>query len=227
MIDSLRQVVLALARARTPEDLAQCLAMGIARERTVALARVWVREPGEILRLRGSAGTPSGGGSYNRLDGEFSCIQVGDGKIGAIAATGEARIVCGLRGDEEWLTNSNWIARQAVRAFVGYPLRIEARCIGVLAIFDRSVPSDAALDELRFIADLATIRLDAVRATSIAASGAAVVTRAELREIERRSIQAALARTGGRVFGASGAAALLGMKPTTLASRITALGLSR
>ena len=40
-------------------------------------------------------------------------------------------------------------------------------------------------------------------------------------------IQAALQQSGGKVFGPSGAAELLNMKPTTLASRIKALGLRR
>jgi transcriptional regulator with GAF, ATPase, and Fis domain len=56
---------------------------------------------------------------------------------------------------------------------------------------------------------------------------AAILTRHELRRQERESIAAALKRSGGKVFGAGGAAELLGMKPTTLASRIKALGLAR
>ncbi|MGH8047805.1 MAG: sigma 54-interacting transcriptional regulator [Chthoniobacterales bacterium] len=59
------------------------------------------------------------------------------------------------------------------------------------------------------------------------ADGAPLLTRAELKQHERASIAAALAQTGGRVSGPEGAAALLGMKPTTLASRIRALGLER
>ncbi|MGB8170096.1 MAG: sigma 54-interacting transcriptional regulator [Chthoniobacteraceae bacterium] len=58
-------------------------------------------------------------------------------------------------------------------------------------------------------------------------SAAPVFTRADLKQRERESIAAALAQTNGKVFGPAGAAALLGMKPTTLASRIQALGLKR
>ncbi|MGE3173460.1 MAG: sigma 54-interacting transcriptional regulator [Planctomycetota bacterium] len=58
--------------------------------------------------------------------------------------------------------------------------------------------------------------------------GAAPVrTRAALRLEERRNLEAALQRSGGKVFGAGGAAELLGMKPTTLASRLKALGIDR
>ena len=38
-------------------------------------------------------------------------------------------------------------------------------------------------------------------------------------------IEAALSRCGGRVYGPNGAAALLGLPATTLASRIRVLGL--
>lgn len=59
------------------------------------------------------------------------------------------------------------------------------------------------------------------------AAPAALLTRDELKRHERESISAALKQSGGKVFGENGAAELLGMKPTTLASRIKALGLSR
>jgi transcriptional regulator with GAF, ATPase, and Fis domain len=54
-----------------------------------------------------------------------------------------------------------------------------------------------------------------------------LLTRAAQKRLERESIVAALKQSGGRIFGADGAAELLGMKPTTLASRIKALRISR
>jgi transcriptional regulator of acetoin/glycerol metabolism len=54
-----------------------------------------------------------------------------------------------------------------------------------------------------------------------------VRTEAEMQELMRRNIIAALRETGGRVSGASGAAALLDIQPTTLYSRIKALGIDR
>lgn len=55
----------------------------------------------------------------------------------------------------------------------------------------------------------------------------ALLTRNELKRQERDGIAAALKQTGGKIFGPGGAAELLGMKPTTLASRISALRLNR
>jgi formate hydrogenlyase transcriptional activator len=55
----------------------------------------------------------------------------------------------------------------------------------------------------------------------------AILTDAELKRRERENLTAALARTGGKIFGPTGAAALLGMKPTTVISRLKAFGLGR
>jgi transcriptional regulator with GAF, ATPase, and Fis domain len=53
-----------------------------------------------------------------------------------------------------------------------------------------------------------------------------ILTTTELREFERQNIERALAASEGRIYGSRGAAALLGMKPTTLWSRIRALGIT-
>jgi transcriptional regulator with GAF, ATPase, and Fis domain len=53
-----------------------------------------------------------------------------------------------------------------------------------------------------------------------------ILTDAELRQLECDNIQRALEAAGGKVYGKKGAAELLDIKPTTLASRIKKLGLS-
>ena len=55
----------------------------------------------------------------------------------------------------------------------------------------------------------------------------AVLTELEWRQRERENMQAALAKSGWRIHGAGGAAELLGLKPTTLISRMKKLGLKR
>jgi DNA-binding NtrC family response regulator len=50
---------------------------------------------------------------------------------------------------------------------------------------------------------------------------------ATLREMEREHILATLARTGWKVRGKNGAAEALGMKPSTLESRMAKLGIKR
>ena len=50
-----------------------------------------------------------------------------------------------------------------------------------------------------------------------------ILTDAQIRELERSNMQAALTATKGKLFGKGGAADLLGIKPTTLASRLKRL----
>jgi formate hydrogenlyase transcriptional activator len=59
------------------------------------------------------------------------------------------------------------------------------------------------------------------------AARAALLTRDELKRQEREAIINALKQTNGKVSGPGGAAELLGMKPSTLASRISSLGIDR
>jgi transcriptional regulator with GAF, ATPase, and Fis domain len=54
-----------------------------------------------------------------------------------------------------------------------------------------------------------------------------ILTETELRERERDNILAALNKAGWKIHGAAGAAELLGVKPTTLISRVKKLGLKK
>ncbi len=54
-----------------------------------------------------------------------------------------------------------------------------------------------------------------------------VATRDDWKRQERESIMRALQQTGGKVSGPGGAAELLGMRPTTLSSRLKAMGITR
>ncbi len=61
--------------------------------------------------------------------------------------------------------------------------------------------------------------------TTVQASKDEVLTVSDLRFFEANNIRRALERTGGKIYGPGGAAELLDMKPTTLASRIKSLGI--
>jgi transcriptional regulator of acetoin/glycerol metabolism len=52
-------------------------------------------------------------------------------------------------------------------------------------------------------------------------------TEQEWRRMERDNLKAALEASGGKITGPSGAAALLGINPNTLASRLRTLGLRK
>jgi len=54
-----------------------------------------------------------------------------------------------------------------------------------------------------------------------------ILTYEDLRRLEKENILNALHKTNWRVSGAGGAAELLGMKPTTLASQMKAFGIHK
>jgi PAS domain S-box-containing protein len=63
------------------------------------------------------------------------------------------------------------------------------------------------------------------RRTPAAVAGPSILTDDDRRERDRVNILAALEASGGKIFGHGGAAELLDVKPTTLASRIKTLGI--
>lgn len=65
------------------------------------------------------------------------------------------------------------------------------------------------------------------RPESLARDTSEVLTEKQLRKLEADNIRRALEATSRRVSGPDGAAALLGLKPTTLASRMKKLGIER
>ena len=54
-----------------------------------------------------------------------------------------------------------------------------------------------------------------------------VFSKDEIDRLERRNILAALEKTSWKIYGPGGAAEMLGVKPTTLAARVTRMGLKR
>lgn len=65
------------------------------------------------------------------------------------------------------------------------------------------------------------------KATAATRDDSAVVPLPDIKRRERKSILAALDEANGKVYGPGGAARLLGVKPTTLASKMKSLGIER
>jgi transcriptional regulator of acetoin/glycerol metabolism len=66
------------------------------------------------------------------------------------------------------------------------------------------------------------VHLPSQRGEASAAAGLAT-----LREVERAHLRRVLQATGGKLYGPGGAAEVLGLKPSTLQSRMSKLGVSR
>ncbi|MEO6740029.1 MAG: sigma 54-interacting transcriptional regulator, partial [Chthoniobacteraceae bacterium] len=163
-----------------PEVLS-AIVEGISRCQKVVLARIWLIEPGDIcdicslrkdcpdqtrcLHLVASAGNSKDPKTdYTRLDGAFRRFPLGVRKIGRIGQSGEPLLLAGLRGDEEWIADPKWIKREKVKTVAAQPLVFRGEVMGVLAIFDAGVLSDADFQWLRVFADHAAVSIANARA---------------------------------------------------------------
>ena len=80
---------------------------------------------------------------------------------------------------------------------------------------------------LRLDLSLPQARAVAAPADSVERAHQGVLTEKQMRELQKQNLVAALKQTDWRVSGKNGAAALLGVKPTTLTDRIKSFGIRR
>ena len=186
-------------------------------------------------------------GVTRRVDGSFRRFPIGARQVGRVALTLEPFVARGnLAGAA--LADPAWLATHRVASFAALPLEHRGQCLGVLALFTRRALEERDVEWLALAARQAAFALAQGRALAdvdrARAQLAAELTEARarvatapapsppdtpawlrpLRDIEREVIERVLEHTAGRVSGPRGAAAILGMKPTTLDSRIRKLG---
>src|ERR1044072_376059 len=119
----------------------------IVRHLDASFARIWLLNKDEsMLELQASAGM------YRRLDGSYSRIPVGDLKVGLIAREKKAHLTNDVMNDPR-VSDKSWAQENGMVAFAGYPLLVEDRLIGVVAIFARHTLSQSILDTLGSVAD--------------------------------------------------------------------------
>ena len=113
-----------------------------------AFARVWTIERGsDVLELQASAGM------YTHTDGPHGRVPVGKFKIGLIAAERRPHLTNSVVGDPR-VGDQEWAGREGMVAFAGYPLLVEDRLAGVLALFSRkALPADT-LEALASVANI-------------------------------------------------------------------------
>lgn len=137
--------------ALTREDslraaLRRC-ADGMVRNLDAALARIWtVDDAARTLQLCASAGIPT------PLDAAFATLGFDDHQIGAIAEDGVPYLTNDVPIDAK-VGLTEWVRREKIVAFAGYPLRIEDRIVGVMVIYSRRKLDHDTLNGLSAIAD--------------------------------------------------------------------------
>jgi len=120
----------------------------VVRHMDAAFARIWTLERGsDVLELQASAGM------YTHLDGAHGRVPVGKFKIGLIAAERKPHLTNSVVGDPR-VGDQEWARREGMAAFAGYPLLIEDRIVGVLAMFSRAPLPDDTLEALSSVANV-------------------------------------------------------------------------
>jgi len=112
-----------------------------------ALARIWtLNDTGSELELQASAGP------CTNLDRRYSRVPVGQYKIGRIASNRQPHLTNGVLENSE-VSARKWAAKEGLVAFAGYPLVLEDRVVGVVAIFARHPLTEGELMELAPLAE--------------------------------------------------------------------------
>ena len=239
------------------EPALRSLAEGASAACDGVLSRAWLVGPGDLCEQcpmrpecperRRCLHLVASAGSTTRVDGPFRRIPIGARLVGRIPETRQALIA---RDDLATLgvAEASWLGIHRVRSFGAWPLVYGQDCIGVLALFSRATLEGRELAAVEHAVRLGALALGNLRAfRDLAAERNRLAARnARLRggeplpedlgeppalttlaEVQRRAIERALQHTGGRVSGPKGAAVILGLKPTTLESKMKRLGVKK
>jgi len=101
---------------------------------------------GAVLELQASVGMDT------HTDGAHQFIPVGQFKIGTIAADRRPHLTNAVVGDP-LVPEQDWAKAEGMVAFAGYPLVVEDRLVGVLAMFARHPLADMTLRAMAAVAD--------------------------------------------------------------------------
>ena len=137
----------ALTKSPTLPDLLCRCTDAMVYHLNAAFARIWLFEPVQReLILHASSGL------YTHLNGAHSRIPLGELKIGRIAAHRRPHLTNDVLNDTE-LSDPEWAKREGMVAFAGYPLLVDDRLVGVVALFSRKPFTDFTLKALVSAAD--------------------------------------------------------------------------
>src|SRR4051812_5353204 len=115
--DGLQALSLAAAEARSQPRLLDELVVGLANEKGVALARIWlVDDGGTTLVLAASAGASLSGEPWRRLNGDFARMQLGQRKVGIVGSTGKGLLIEDDAQHDPHIARPDWAKREQIRA---------------------------------------------------------------------------------------------------------------
>jgi GAF domain-containing protein len=152
-----RDVGQALSQADSLPDMLRRCAEAMVRHLDGALARIWtLHEAEDVLELQASAGL------YTHTDGAHRRVPVDRYKIGRIAQERRPHLTNGVPIDPR-VHDREWARREGLVAFAGYPLLVEDRLVGVMALFARRPLSEATLEAMASVANAAALGVERQR----------------------------------------------------------------
>lgn len=150
-------ISIALTRHETLQEILTSCTDALIRHLDAAFARIWILNEAEnTLELQASSGM------YTHRDGAHARVPVGALKIGLIAAERKPHLTNTVVGDSR-VADQEWARREGMVAFAGYPLLIEERLIGVMAMFARHPLDDVTLQAMAAIANGIAVGVERVR----------------------------------------------------------------
>ena len=158
-VASLTAVVgLALTHGTDLRAMLQQCADALVEHLDGGLARIWtLDEAGEALELQSAAGTSP------QPDARVGRVPIGVSTIGAIASTRKL-LLTGAADITMPPGDSSWADLAGLVAFAGYPLLVDSKLVGVLAMISPRPFSSSALDAMAAVADAAALGIDRKRA---------------------------------------------------------------
>ena len=134
-----------------------------------AFARIWTLNAREdVLELRASSGM------YTHLNGRHGRVPVGEFKIGRIASERLPHLTNQVLGDPR-VPEQVWAQEKGLTAFAGYPLVVDDRLVGVMAMFSRHKLSERTLEAMASVARHIALGIERKAAEATAAQLAAIV----------------------------------------------------
>jgi PAS domain S-box-containing protein len=123
-----------------------------------AIARIWTLNAEEdMLELQASAGLTVA------LDDPGARIPVGHWNAGRVARKRRPHLTNGVSDDESYELRE-WVQQEGLAAYAGYPLIVEDRLVGVIAMFARQPLTEAAQGALASVADVIALGIERKRA---------------------------------------------------------------
>ena len=140
------------------ETLQVCASLLVLHTGT-AFGRIWTvsEENPEILELQASAGL------YTRIDGEHRIKRVGEFKVGIIGSERQPVLTNSVAGDPMF-TDQEWIRREGIVGFAGYPLVVKDRLVGVTAFFSKQPINEAVQASISSVVDMIAVGIERHRA---------------------------------------------------------------